>query len=203
MMRVESRFSMRIRAYGDIPAAPYFMEIKRKRGDIIRKIRARVYEDDLELFLENDSEVVAESASADEINAGLFRRTALAYDAHPVVLTQYKRKAFAGDLEEYARVTFDKQLKYVPRSYCRVSPDGDMLLPTDYEDCFDACCSVVLELKCYTAYVPMWMIDLVKTFDLKRRGFSKYSNAMKQVIGTYPDIFKDLRHPAMLDDFDE
>jgi SPX domain protein involved in polyphosphate accumulation len=202
MMRAESRFSMRIRSYGDNPVVPYFFEIKSKRGDVIRKYRARIFEDNVEQAVNAGHVIDSESTKDEDVNAGLFRRTAGAYNAHPVVFTQYKRKAYAGDTEEYARVTFDKKLRYAERRDYRVSCGNEELQPTDIQDCFDDGCSVVLELKCYTSFVPLWMVDLVRTFNLKRRGFSKYGNAMRQVFGAYPDFIKNFRPPAMLDDFE-
>ena len=57
--------------------------------------------------------------------------------------------------------------------------------PTDVETVFDEGTSVVLELKCPAKNVPLWMVDLIRTFELKRRGFSKYSAGMAQVFRRY------------------
>lgn len=37
--------------------------------------------------------------------------------------------------------------------------------------------NIVLELKTNIGQVPMWMIDLIKHFELKQVGFSKYMNS--------------------------
>jgi len=39
--RVPNRFNMRVRSYGDDPGLPYYLEVKQKAGDVIRKYRAR------------------------------------------------------------------------------------------------------------------------------------------------------------------
>ena len=39
---------------------------------------------------------------------------------------------------------------------------------SDVQTLFDRDTSVILELKCYTSYVPLWMVDCVRTFQLQR-----------------------------------
>ena len=36
----------------------------------------------------------------------------------------------------------------------------------------------VLELKCNIGQVPIWMLDLIRHFELQQMGFSKYMNSM-------------------------
>lgn len=49
---------------------------------------------------------------------------------------------------------------------------------TIYSNQTDSEGSVILELKCNVGEVPYWMLDLIKLFDLKQVGFSKYVNSV-------------------------
>ena len=54
-------------------------------------------------------------------------------------------------------------------------------------------CSVILELKCYATQVPLWMLDMIRCFNLTRRSFSKYTNATMKLLTRQqydPDILK-------------
>jgi hypothetical protein len=202
LLKADNRFNMRIRSYGDDPKPPYFLEIKQRRGDTIKKFRAQ--SDDAFLKALSTVEVTDSHLSAEEkdrLNQELFYRTAQTYHANPVVLVQYLRKAFISDVDDYARVTFDKALRYMPQISYNVSPVEKSMVACDIETCFDPGCSIILELKCYTSYVPVWMLDMVRRFQLRRRGFSKYSNCIKPVFDRYAcnNIFA--REPAMCNSF--
>lgn len=186
MARSENRFNMRIRSYGDEPVPPYFLEIKQRRGDTIRKFRAKCEDTFLKELSNSELKPVHFSSSEKERkNQELFFNLMQTYHANPVVLVQYMRKAFVSDVDDYARVTFDKSLRYMPQTAFNVFPCERSMCPSDFQTNYDDGCSIILELKCYTSYVPMWMLDLVRTFQLRRRGFSKYSNCLKPVFDRY------------------
>ncbi len=107
------------------------------------------------------------------------------YNVSPKVLTQYIRKAWVSDADDYARVTFDINLRYMPETEYNLIPREEEMIPCDSETVFDVGCSVILELKCYTTQVPLWMIDLIRYFDLRQRGFSKYAAGVIEVLGLH------------------
>ena len=184
MARIHNRFNMRVRSYTENPSPPYFLEVKQKCGDVIRKHRARIKDPDLVRVLDPDAGPECLGAAGDADKAALFRDLVHRFNASPVVMTRYRRKAYFSHCDEYARVTFDAGLHYMQqREYKPLSLDG--LAPSDVETLFDDRTSVVLELKCYTRYVPLWMVDLIRTFELRRRGFSKYGAGMAQVFRKY------------------
>lgn len=186
LSRVENRFNMRVRSYGPRPVLPYFLEVKQKRGDVIRKYRARVREADLEGVLDparEDRDYLVDPREAGA--ADLFRRLAHTYNAVPVVMTGYRRKAFISACDDYARVTFDAGLRYMAQGGYRPLDVEGARAPSDPETLFDEGTSVILELKCYAKYVPLWMVDLIRRFELRRRGFSKYSAGMAKVFQRY------------------
>jgi SPX domain protein involved in polyphosphate accumulation len=180
------RFNMRVRSYGERPRPPYFLEVKRKQGDIIRKYRARVTDPDLERMLDPAVDIAPFLAvPGDEGSAALFRRLVHAYGAVPVVMTGYRRKAYVSHCDEYARLTFDIGLRYRAESGYRPFAVEEGTAPTDVETLFDDGPGTILELKCYAKFVPLWMVDLVRSFGLRRRGFSKYSAGMAKAFGHY------------------
>jgi len=135
---VHDRFNMRVRTYGAQPQEPWFLEVKRKVGDIIRKYRARVKEGDLARILDPGVDVGPYlKGPGDAKNAELFRRLAHAYNAVPVVQTTYKRKAYFSTCDDYARVTFDKGLRYQARDTYDPLPVEAGFAPTDLETIFD------------------------------------------------------------------
>lgn len=179
---LHDRFNMRVRNYGARPKAPWFLEVKRKVGEVIHKYRARVKDIDLARTLDpatDPSEFLV--SPRDAANAARFRRLVHEYNTSPVVQTTYRRKAYFSVCDDYARVTFDANMRYQARSEYDPLPVEDAFAPTDLETIYDEGTNVVLELKCQTKYVPLWMVDLVRAFDLRRRGFSKYSAAISQV----------------------
>ncbi|MEO7779165.1 MAG: polyphosphate polymerase domain-containing protein [Fibrobacteria bacterium] len=178
----ENRFNMRVRSYGLRPEPPYFLEVKQKSGDIVRKYRARMRETDLEHALDPAADPAGMVMDAREAgSAVLFRSLAHTYNAAPVAMTSYRRRALFSHCDEYARVTFDAGLKYMPQREYRPLDVSDLLVPSDTETLFDEGTSVILELKCYAKQVPLWMVDMIRRFQLRRRGFSKYSAALAQV----------------------
>ena len=109
----------------------------------------------------------------------LFYRMMWTYNAEPKVITQYWRKAFVSNVNDYARVTFDIKLRCQAEKGFNLKPDQAQMVSYDHPESFRYTGgNVILELKCYTAAVPLWMIDLIQTFDLSRSSFSKYRFGM-------------------------
>ena len=123
MTKSEKRFNMRIRSYGDDSCLPFFLEIKQRIGDIVRKTRGRVNNPDFADYFETASGPQQNSdGSKNSEHTELFYRTAHRYNASPVVLVQYRRQAFFSNYDEYARVTFDLDLKCMAQTRFDPSP---------------------------------------------------------------------------------
>jgi hypothetical protein len=184
--RAPNRFNMRVRSYGDEPALPYYLEVKQRIGGVIRKYRAPVRNPDWNrVFSEPGFCAPEQSDSPSQAkNRELFERLSYTYQVEPKVLTQYVRKAWISDIDDYARVTFDIDLRFVERSAWNPVPEEgeDSMQHYDLPAVFDPGCSVILELKCLASFVPLWMVDLIRTFSLKRRSFSKYMFSMNELI---------------------
>ncbi len=182
---VNSRFNMRVRAYGEESKLPYFIEIKHKRGNLVKKYRAKINHSSwYKAYSEAGFVGKEESDDLKETkNKELFERLVYTYNASPKILTQYLRKAFISDIDDYARVTFDIDLKYMEENDWNLIPDQSKMINYDHSFSFDENCSVILELKCYTSQVPYWMLDLIREFNLKRISFSKYLSGAKELFG--------------------
>lgn len=168
------RVKLRARRYDD-DGAPVLLEVKRKHGEIVKKTRAVVHED----WAERMRRPAQEDAPALHDFSAVLARTG----AEPRLLVRYRREAWASEVDEYARVTFDSALEYQP--WDRLSFDGEAgaWVPLDDSAAFDMPRSaVVLELK-FAERAPAWMMTLVRRFDLLRRGFSKYTTGVDQLWG--------------------
>lgn len=174
------RFKLRVRTYGNPPGdAPVFLEIKRKYFERVFKSRACIP------FGEWKPGVLGRRASELNLKAvkerEAFRDFVRLYEeigAEPRVYVRYRREAFVGLFDHYARVTFDSRLCYQPvfdmynwgGAGKFISMDSGLVRNRRES-------SLVLEVKC-TEQVPTWMIELVQEFDLIRCGNCKYSTAI-------------------------
>lgn len=186
----DRRFNMRVRAYGDGRAGPYFAEIKYKTPTSVKKFRASLETSDWPGFLCEKSQHgdVSVEDGKDRMSRQLFLRLAESYAAEPKIFTCYRRRAFLSLIDDYARVTFDIDLRYRPQEsgYASdpysLSPGRDCVnydAETIYGDEYGGEANVVLELKASVGAVPVWMIELIRRFELKQVGFSKYLNSSR------------------------
>ncbi|WP_413582305.1 VTC domain-containing protein [Bdellovibrio sp. HCB288] len=179
-------FNMRIRSYGDNPKPPYFFEIKYKLQEFVRKKRALVHEENWAEILEWGTipEHIKESSRG---NLEEFLRVKMTYNTAPVILTQYRRKAYLSVVDDYARVTFDRDLRFQEMNDWRVKPDEQLLSHYDHPASFEQPdCNVILELKCEKK-IPYWMVDLIRHFQLEGGSFSKFGNSMMTHLGV-PEV---------------
>ena len=176
-----NRFKLRIRTYGTDGTAPYFVEIKRKLGDLIVKTRSVLTPEHYspELFLSPGPHVPF-SSEKEHMNYLDFIRLIQEIGAQPVAMIQYERESYMGEREDYARVTFDTRICYQMISSYDLSQVNDGRwhrvdtptgLGTDYA-------GFILELKSKMG-IPWWLLDLVRSFNLVRVGFCKYSAALR------------------------
>ncbi len=171
-------FNMRIRSYGDMPKPPYFFEVKHKLREFVRKKRALVYSANWREILESNL-VPADIQESSQENLEEFLRMKMTYNTGPVILTQYRRKAYISHTDDYARVTFDRDLRYQEMTEWCVAPNDRQLCHYDHPDSFEEPGnSVVLELKCEKK-IPQWIVDLIRRFNLMSGSFSKFGNSME------------------------
>lgn len=162
------RFKARIRSYPEAPNSPVIAELKFRDGDIIRKTRKRLPGDDWTRGLR----------AGDGLDLDPFVVRMHRHDLRPVVIVDYRREAYMGRFDDYARVSIDTtiQCQATDRLSLDAHPkrwramDTPLLTFTPTSPC-------VVELK-WADCAPPWMVQLAQGLDLLRHSFSKYCYSM-------------------------
>lgn len=180
------RFKMRIRVYPG-KVSPVFFEVKRRVLDVIVKTRSGV-----PLALWRD--VLAGRSSALEALSPKVRDGALQfasrYHRHhmqPVMLVEYEREPYASNYDEYARLTFDRNILIQPQHELDLEADERRWRAVDHRAqtrTLEPVC--VLELK-FERRPPMWMSQMVQRLGLVRYSFSKYCYGVTNEL-TLPEV---------------
>jgi hypothetical protein len=186
MWGADRRFNMRIRSYGDGRTGPYFAEIKYRTPTSINKYRTRVSLFEWPGFMGNPGTASREQPVTDARNRTLFLRLIESYAVEAKIFTCYKRLAFVSLIDSYARVTFDINLRYRLQTHLlsenpwSLEPDQNCINYDTHGTFGDEPWhgdNVILELKTAAGEVPLWMMELIRRFQLQRVGFSKYMNS--------------------------
>ena len=172
------RFKPRVRFYGIREPDAVFLEVKRKVNGVVMKTRAHLAAAEWPDVLHDAAHPMAGRAGVDE-----FLGKVHGWAAAPVVHVRYRREPWVSLLDNYGRVTFDRQLE------CAHARGSDALrpVPEDWVSVDDPYwCNlpfspVVLELKC-EQLTPVWMVDLVRAFDLMETAFSKYCKSISRAV---------------------
>ncbi len=166
------RLKLRVRSYEGSPEA--MLELKRRVNDVIDKSRVAVPRAEVEEIVSGTAPLRIGQREARRF-VTRFARIAAESGAEPKLHINYWREAFTSEVDTYARVTFDRQVRAQRTDDWHRVPD-----PSEWVE-FDEHWrpefrhkNVVLELKCQ-AFVPWWITDLIRAFALKRQSFSKYS----------------------------
>jgi hypothetical protein len=165
------RHKLRIRTYPESPGAPVFLEVKRRVDDAIVKARARVAADAWASLLETGD--LSRAAPEPLADAEHFLARYHARALVPQVLVRYEREPYTSVVDDYVRVTFDRQISMQPCSELSLAA-GPHWIPIDA----GAPSPIVLELK-LSGRAPRWMVQLVRTLELPRLSFSKYARAIE------------------------
>ena len=176
--RVPRRFKIRVRRY---KSGPYFLEVKRRMMDIVRKTRCPIPAESWPRIIDDPREWTTLNFSSVQRNAyDTFINTVLQTRAVPNTVVRYDREAWVSLTDDYGRVTFDSNIVgAAARGMDIPIADSDCWYREDAPRRFGFGGSgVVLELKC-TTKVPVWMTDIVNRFNLKRMGFSKYATSVE------------------------
>lgn len=176
------RLKVRVRTYGD--GGPVFFELKRKSHGIIRKSRVRVARAG---WAQRITGPLSDDAAFVERD---FRTYVDRHHLEPAVLVRYRREAWVGLYDDYARVTLDREVRVQPLRTLSLEPDEAGWLPIDdSRSTRGVVRGVVLELKSGLE-VPAWMRRLIERFGLQRTSYSKYCLGIEHCFGR--------RHPLAL-----
>jgi hypothetical protein len=176
-----NRFKLRIRTYANGSGDKVFFEVKRKEEQYIRKTRSRVRIEEYNENLFRQPFVIPRFSNDDEYADHYeFLRLMKTADARPMVHIHYERESWIGHTDTDIRITMDRKIRYRLADGFKLfdghekgwrAMDGETALRRPYG-------GVILEIKSST-HVPFWILYLIRTFDLQRTGFCKYSTAMR------------------------
>ena len=167
----KNRFKLRVRYYDHEPGSPVFCEIKRRVNDVIMKERASIRRDALERLLAGRCprrEDLLDDQHQDAYDA--LRRFCELRDAllaRPRIIVYFEREAWVSKDDNSVRVTFDFE--------AAAARFEDDLRPKHWTDARVP--GVIVELK-FDDRFPVWMRELVQSFDLYRTRMGKYVHCM-------------------------
>lgn len=180
------RFKLRARMYPGKPS-PVFLEVKRRVLDVIVKSRAAVPAQSWSAILAgNDKEL---AALAPHVRAGALKFLGPYHRHHmrPVLLVEYEREAYISDVDNYARLTFDRKIAVQEQFDLNLEAIPTRWRCIDHQEqtrTQEPVC--VLEMK-FERRPPRWMVALVQRLDLIRYSFSKYCYGVTAEL-TLPDV---------------
>lgn len=165
------RFKLRVRGYGD-GAGPVKLEVKQRSMDLIVKTSATL-----------SAEVWrgARHGSLGLLDAHRrFAQLVESLHAVPRMLVEYERQAYSSLVDDYVRITFDRRMRCQPAGEWNLAASDRAWRGVDDPASVGAESSLyVMELK-FALAPPEWLRDLVRRFDLSRRGYSKYGRAVRR-----------------------
>lgn len=170
------RMKLRVRCYDEV--GPLWLEVKHKSGNRVSKHRQR-------LERHRWPGVLSEISTFGTANGFLGEVQRLGCE--PVCRIHYEREAWVGMVDDYLRITFDREVRSAPAWGDATLPDdpGSAALIDDPWATNSAWggSPVILEIKC-EALAPRWVAGLVESFRLVPQGLSKYVMAIES--GTAP-----------------
>jgi hypothetical protein len=176
------RFKLRIRTYPESPTSPVFFEVKRRFNDVISKSRGKVARDQwAALAADPAAPIPANVTGKDRMAVERFLALARSMHVRPFTIVRYQREAYVSRVDDYARVTFDTNIRAwatdkmsyeAPTRGWRALDDAVAQRGRGFASL------TVLELK-FTSAVPIWMSRMVERFGLHRGAFSKYGNSIR------------------------
>jgi SPX domain protein involved in polyphosphate accumulation len=171
---VGRRFKVRARTYPDSPGSPVFLEVKRRFGDVISKSRAAVPRDLWRQAIECDETTLAQLPERARSAVSAFACRVHLSHLEPVVLVEYEREAYVSEIDSYARLTFDRNIRVQAKSELDLEADPHRWCSIDHAAQTKTMRGVtVLELK-FERRPPAWMHAMVRRLELVRYSFSKY-----------------------------
>ncbi|MBI5608050.1 MAG: polyphosphate polymerase domain-containing protein [Deltaproteobacteria bacterium] len=196
--QVHARMKLRVRTYGMNCEGPVFLEIKRRFGDAQSKSRVQVPRDHWQAAVLPGGSETFKHWKMDGKKMGVVKDFAAivgGYALEPVCCVRYDRDPFVGRLNPDIRITFDQAMRAYSAHDWTLHPHDADYLPVDYPYNFASPePRLVLEIK-FDMRLPVWLIDLVRTFDLKREAYAKYVTSVNRLQDDHLRYRTDLRGP--------
>jgi len=163
---IRNRKKLRIRAYNQ-ERSTVFLEIKRKYDNIIVKDRASVQIEELPSLLDRYGGYRLNGGRSNAENDVTMRFLSLipALQLRPVLLIAYEREAYIGLFDDTARLTLDRNLRYLPGRSHDLFYSG--------RDWFSVKRPCILELK-FNRVLPFFFKHVIRRLNLWAQAISKY-----------------------------
>lgn len=179
-VELPDRFKLRVRTYPSCTGGPVFFEVKRRANDVISKTRGCVPRALwAKLLTEPITEIPSSISKKNRPAVERFIALVNTYHARPTTVVRYEREAYVSTIDDYARVTFDCNVRSQARDHLTF-PEGEdgwrymdsALMQKNVHR------KTLVELK-FTSTVPSWMVNIVQRLNLSRRSFSKYGTSIR------------------------
>lgn len=161
---VENRKKIRLRIYSSEDQKAK-LEIKRKYGDNQVKSSVVISKEDALKLIECDYDVLQKYESD---TAKTIYNIMKVNHLRPVVLIEYKRKAFIHEMNNI-RITIDSDIRASETDF-RLFEKEPILKPIEYYH------NVLVEVK-YDGFLLNWITNILSRYQMTRTSYSKYSNS--------------------------
>jgi len=169
---IKVRKKLRIRGYDLVDGKNLiFLEIKKKCDNYIYKNRSPLMFEDLnKLFDCGDVEkfISGKHSNEESVNDGKkFFYHYINKSLRPVILVVYDREAFSCKFDNRLRITFDKNLRYLPfPAVADLYVDDNLNRVTPGYS--------IIEIK-FSRNKPVWLQNIITKYGLSRKSLSKYA----------------------------
>jgi hypothetical protein len=174
--KITYRLKLRARAYGNVDG-DVKLEVKRRVGPLVVKTSATARKAQ---WAEAAPAGLAGLSRLQKPSMAEFLQFTESLRATPRMLVYYERQAFSSVVDDYVRVTFDRNICCQPVETWDLAGDPRAWVQLDGPGGFgERESTYVLEVK-FVDSPPEWLRDFVLTFGLERRGGSKYVRSMQR-----------------------
>ena len=174
------RSKLRIRAYGNPPSGPAFLEVKRKIKRVTFKDRAVVPMEMVPALLSGEIPPDLKlKTAAEQRTLDHFLYLMMTFRATPQVLITCSREAYtSSEPADGVRLTFDRDVCYQPARGPSLIGDPKAWIHLCGQMNYEAQASTLIELK-FRGIAPLWTSELVQRLRLSISASSKYVMAMQ------------------------
>ncbi len=159
---IKARKKFRIRTYGKNTDAPFFVEIKQKNINSVKKHRLELDKKKIQDIFFNENGYEFRNSPYLEKYLHHFYRSML----KPTLLVTYEREAYFSRFNPSLRITLDKNLRSI------LFPEySDFIEENRYEYALKGL--FIVEIKFFNG-MPAWLRNIIRDFNLKRQAVSKY-----------------------------
>lgn len=166
------RKKVRIRVYDHyFPEIIAFLEIKHKNEGFVCKIRSQLLLKNIDKFFETHNAEKFIIYSDNDGRAVNDARMFLYYfnqeNLRPTLLVTYEREPFYYKFDRNLRITFDKNLRFLPFANHQILFEENKLLPALNN-------KIIIEMKFFQT-LPLWLTNILSRYGLQRMALSKYT----------------------------